>query len=198
MTNASSRSLVVWAWAGVASLLFAAAGGAANVADSAGKRPTSPWPEAPTAEPKTAEWDAAEPFPLSRVAGTRASACFASRLREWILVRCPALRASAMTYLGGESADTNFSMGQPDSDGGAKGAQVVIPLRAKQRRVIMFWGLGPGYDGRLTVVPALVLQTDWSGSAPMVALYDAVHEPVRTAQSERREKGEPRPRTIDW
>lgn len=199
-------------WPALASLLFAAAAAATNPGEpvgkpeasadrsaSRGREPTKEHLEASaTPLPTVADWSTSTPFAFSRVAGLRASTCVAARVREWVRVRCPTLRASAITQLGGSSADTYLSISPPGRDGVPEGAEVVLPLRPKERRVIMLWGLGPGYDGPLTVVPALVLQTDWSGAVPMVALYDAVHEPVRTARGERRAKDAREAETITW
>ncbi|MGC4088999.1 MAG: hypothetical protein QM756_14080 [Polyangiaceae bacterium] len=184
--------LLVRSCVAVASLLVAAASVASNPSPSQ-TPPSAPWLAENSPEPQPKEWEAAERFQATRATGARATACFASRVREWLRVRCPALRVSAITQLGGETNGTRFAIDAPSKDDVSEGGEVVLPLRPKQRRVVMFWSLGRGYDGPLTVVPGVVLQTDWSDGAPRVVLHDAVHEPVRTAQSERRAKQEQEP-----
>ena len=166
--------------------LFAAVALASNPSPSDAGAPSVEWPEARSPEPHSNEWDAAAPVAFTRTAGARASACVASRVREWLRVRCPALRVSAINQVGGDVSGTRFGIDPKGQDGTSTGAEVVLPLRREQQKVLMFWGVGPGYDGPLTVMPALVLQTSWLGQSPFIGLYDAVHEPVRTAASERR------------
>jgi len=174
---------------------------AASAAKPAERASLADWPSEQTSEPKPSDWDSATQVSLTRAVGGRATACVASRVHEWLRVRCPELRVSAITQLGGDVEGTRFGINLAGQDGVAVGGEVVLPLRPKQRRVIMLWGLGPGYDGPLTVAARLVLQTDWSGAVPLVLLHDAVHEPVRTAQSERRaqQPAEPSPNdTSTW
>ncbi|MFZ5890740.1 MAG: hypothetical protein ACOY0T_06780 [Myxococcota bacterium] len=185
----------LWCCAASAGLFLFSASTRASNPTSAGSASALAlaWPQENTPEPHAPDWDslAAVPVAMTRVVGARASACIASRFHEWLRVRCPALRVSAINQVGGDTAGTRFAIDAPGSDGVSQGGEVVLPLRPRERRIVMFWSLGPGYDGPLTVVPGLVLQSDWSGSTPFIGLYDAVHEPVRTASSERRRVAQP-------
>jgi hypothetical protein len=150
------------------------------------------FPSSRSAAPDAAEWSATPAFELSRRIGAQAKLCEARKLREWVRLRCGALRVSAITELGGSAEGVRLRLDPKSADGLPAGGELVFPMRPGERRVFSFWTLGEGYDGPLTVIPALVAQSDWSGEHPFLVLHDALNEPVRTAQSERR-RLEPKP-----
>jgi len=148
----------------------------------------------PSASPSRADWQTAPLLDLSRRVGPLARTCETRRVREWIRVRCPSLRVSAITQLGGSSAGARLSLDPKSLDGFPAGGELVFPVRPSESRVFLFWTLGEGYDGPLTVLPALVVQSEWAGAHPVLVMHDALNEPVRTAQGERRRlQAEPSP-----
>ena len=112
--------------------------------------------------PSPAQWKQARPVAL-RYAGPRASRCTAFLLRVWLKVRCSGGTVPAVTQLGGERDGVVFWIDPPaDRATNLPGdVDVQFPLRRGDRRVLQFWGLGPGYDGPLTVVPGLTLHEEW-------------------------------------
>jgi len=141
-----------------------------------------------TERPEEQAWQAAPSLQLTRSVGPQASACHVQRVREWARVDCPDLRVSAITQLFGAVEGVNYRLAPKAPDGLPTSGAVVFPLRREQVRGFLIWTLGPGYDGPLTVVPAVVIQTDFRGEAPRVLLHDAVNQPVPTQQEERRRR----------
>lgn len=151
------------------------------LADAAENEGAAPWPTSPSAAPTVAAWKAAQPVTLPRVYGSHAKACEVRRIAEWLNVRCVD-KTSAVTQLGGDRTDVSYYVNPPGADRISAAGQATFPLRTGDRRVILFWSLGPGYDGPLTVVPSVVLQASWlkGQDTPYISLTDALHEPVAT------------------
>lgn len=151
-------------------LAAAAAAGLAILA-SAAETPaeqTAPVPPIPTLEsdvpgteasksPTAQEWAAATPVKLTRQS-PRASSCVATRVREWVRVRC-ATPTFAISLLGGNIDGLSFWIG-----GEAEGrfGEVQLPLRRGDRRVVQMWATRDDGSGSATVAPALVLQELWA------------------------------------
>lgn len=152
-----------------------------TLADAAKNDVPVPWPTTRTRPPSKADWESALPI-SARVYGEKARACEMRQHDEWLYVRCPKLKTSAITLLGGTRSELSYFIEPAGADRVPGAGQVVFPLRPGERRVLSFWTLGPGYDGPLTVVPAIVLQTTWlkDGLNPTITLTDALHEPVAT------------------
>ena len=146
-------------------------------ADSAG--PRSP-------KPSKAEWRAAAHVTPARLQGRQAAHCAIVQVREWLRVWCDGFRVAAVTHLGGSSAGEELSLSPPDTRGLPTAGGAWFPLNRGESRAVLFWTLGEGYDGPLTVIPAVVVQTDYLGAEPRVLLHDALHEPVRTRAGEKR------------
>jgi hypothetical protein len=160
----------------VTSLLLAA------VADAASNDTPPLFTNARSQAPSQATWSATSPVILARAYGTRARGCEVKLSVEWLRVSCPGLKTAAVTQLGGDRREVSYFI-EPAGDDRVPGAgQVTFPVRVGERRAFLFWTLGPGYDGPLTVVPAVVLQASWHSEAdgPSVTLTDALHEPVAT------------------
>lgn len=149
------------------------------------------WPEAKSPTPSVAAWTAAESLPVKRAFGSKALACKVLRVAEWIQVRCPDVKAAAITELAGSDADVSYYIEPPGDDRVPGPGHVTFRARRGDRRVFLFWTLGPGYDGPLTVIPAVVVQESFSATSaePVLTLTDALHEPVGTAT---------RPRPPPW
>ena len=146
---------------------------------------TVEWPQTLSAAPTAQAWRSAQPLSLLRISGARATRCNARAVREWLKVACPELRTSAITELGSTGTPT-LSHIDPAGDDRIPGAgEVVLQLHPGDRHALMWWTLGEGYDGPLTVVPGLVLQEYWLAEQPVVVLTDALHEPVPTAKTGR-------------
>jgi hypothetical protein len=154
----------------------------APLADATSNEGAAPWPTSTTPPPSVAAWKAAPASSFERVVGQRAPSCQIKRIEEWINVRCPDFKAAAVTQLGGNRGDVSYFIEPAGADRVPGPGQVTFPVRSGDRRVFLFWTLGPGYDGPLTVVPAVVLQESWlAGSdSPSITLNDALHEPVAT------------------
>ena len=141
------------------------------------------WPVAKKGAPSRSAWLTAEAVLLTRVSGPRALRCTAQSVQGWLKVRCPELHTSAITQLGGEGAVPLAHIDPAGDDRIPGGGEVVFPILKGDRHALLWWTLGEGYDGPLTVVPGLVLQEYWLGQEPVVILTDALHEPVPTAKT---------------
>jgi len=154
----------------------------APLADATSNESAQAFVSTKTPPPSVAAWKAARPSALERVFGVRARGCQVKRIEEWLNVRCPGFKAAALTQLGGNRNDVSYFIEPPGADRVPGPGQVTFPVRSGDRRVFLFWTLGPGYDGPLTVVPAVVLQQSWllGSDSPSITLSDALHEPVAT------------------
>lgn len=125
-----------------------------------------PLPER-SALPTAEEWLAARPVKLSRTS-PRAATCAATRVREWLRVRC-ATPTFAISLLGGSNEGLSFWIG-----GEAEGrfGEVQLPLRRGDRRVVQLWATRDDGAGSAIVEPALVLQELWieGDAAPTVTV----------------------------
>ncbi len=146
------------------------------------------WPDTSSDAPSSQEWHGAEAALPTRSVGVRADNCRVRRVREWASIRCFEMPTSAITQLGGTQKGVSFHLDPPGEDRLPREGVLVFPLRRGDRRVFSFWTLGNGYDGPLTVIPAVVVQADWQGEVPTLLLFDALNEPVRTARGERRKQ----------
>jgi hypothetical protein len=154
----------------------------AAVADAAPIDTAQTFMNARSKPPRQATWDAISVANLGRAYGARARACEVKLSVEWLRVRCPSLKTAAITQLGGNRGEVSYLIEPAGADRVPGAGQVTLPVRMGERRAFLFWTLGPGYDGPLTVVPAVVLQAVWPNGAegPSVTLTDALHEPVAT------------------
>lgn len=116
--------------------------------------------------PTAAEWKDAPAVQLTRT-GPAAKDCRAYRLREWLRVRCPTLQTSVISLLGGSPEGVAFWIDPPPNKDSVMpgGGEVLFPMRRGDRRVIQLGTFGEGYDGPLTVIPALLLQEQWADGA---------------------------------
>ncbi len=146
------------------------------------------WPDVTSDAPISDEWRGAEEVLPTRVVGMKAQRCKVRRVREWASIRCSDMATSAITQLGGMQKGVSFHLDAPGEDRLPREGVLVFPLRKDDRRVFTFWTLGDGYDGPLTVIPGVIVQADWQGEEPTLLLHEALHEPMRTAQSERRKR----------
>ncbi len=144
------------------------------------------WPDQKSAAPSSAEWRTAPSVAPTRQWGRLAQSCTVKRVREWAHVRCADLVVSAMTQVGGSNTGLSFHLDSALDNGVPKSGVALFPLRKGDRRALLFWTLGPGYDGPLTVVPGVMVQAEWTGDEAVLVLHDALHEPVPTASSLRR------------
>jgi hypothetical protein len=154
----------------------------AGVADAATNEPTIGFLNSRSPTPTEAAWSTTSSVSLERTFGAKARGCTVRLKAEWMRVRCPGLKTAAITQLGGNRAEVSYFIEPPGVDRVPGAGQVTFPVRMGERRAFLFWTLGPGYDGPLTVVPAVVLQAAWLAGAaePSVTLSDALHEPVPT------------------
>jgi hypothetical protein len=156
--------------AGVA-LGAADAGAAASAAPkaSARARPPTPVPlasqEIPTAasdNPTLDEWKSAQALEVTR-RSPEAISCRAYRVREWLKVHCD-FPMAGIRQLGG-SADGVLLWVVPKTNEtlweGGQGGQVILPLRAGDRRVIQFFALEGGDYGGIWSAPSVVLDEVW-------------------------------------
>jgi hypothetical protein len=145
------------------------------------------WPVVLSSAPSPAEWKKAATFAPSRRTGERSSGCRYRHLREWVRIDCAALKVAAITQLGGQADGVSFHIEPAGEDRLPGAGSLIFPLRAGERRAFAFWTFGDGYDGPLTVVPAINVQAVWlEGAArPLLLVSDALNEPVPTAHHPR-------------
>lgn len=141
------------------------------------------WASAKNSAPSRSAWSTAPTVLLTRVSGARALRCSAQSVQGWLKVRCPELHTSAITLLGSEGAVPLAHIAPAGDDRIPGAGEIVFPILKGDRHALLWWTLGEGYDGPLTVVPGLVLQEYWLGAEPIVILTDALNEPVPTAKT---------------
>lgn len=163
------------------------------LADATSNEGAAPFPGSRTAPPSVAAWKSAQPSSGENVVGNLAQGCQIKRIQEWVNVRCPNFKAAALTQLAGSRNDVSYFIEPAGVDRLPGAGQITFPVRRGDRRVFSFWTLGPGYDGPLTVVPAVVLQESWltDSASPSLTLNDALHEPVATRAHPRTHAKEP-------
>ena len=113
--------------------------------------------------PTTAEWRDAPEVRATR-AGPRAKGCHLYRLREWVRISCPDLVTASIAVLGGTAKGYAFWIDPAQEGEGGKlpaGGEALFPFQKGDRRDLQFLTFGPGYEGPLTQLPALVLQAHW-------------------------------------
>lgn len=111
--------------------------------------------------PTAKEWLAASPVRLSRTSQA-AAGCVATRVREWLRVRCP-VPTFALSLLGGSNEGLAFWIG---SSAEGQPGEVQFPLRRGDRRVIQFWTQEKDREGGTVPAPSLVLQEQWVDGSP--------------------------------
>lgn len=138
-----------------------------------------------TRRPSSEDWTRAALVEPERRHGPLAERCHGRSLPGLLEVRCD-FPVSAITQLAGSQNGVRLAGESPGENQLPRSASVRVAL-ASAPRVFLFWTLGEGYDGPLTVVPGVVLSTDGArDGVPHFRLHDALHEPVRTAQSQKR------------
>lgn len=118
-------------------------------------------------KPTPEEWRDAPVVAPTRM-GPRAKACTVSRVREWVRVSCPDLVTASIGVLGGTSTGYAFWIDPPKEGKDAKlpaGGEIQFPVRKGDRRVVQMLTFGPGYEGPLTQLPALIVQEHWLDDA---------------------------------
>jgi hypothetical protein len=113
-----------------------------------------------TPTPKAQEWLEAAPVRLTMV-GPAAERCVATRVREWLRLRCND-RTFAVSLLGGTPEGVSFWIG-PESEG--QFGEVQFPLRRGDKRVVAFWTYGKDAEGRFSPQRALIVQEHWVAGA---------------------------------
>lgn len=106
--------------------------------------------------PKAAEWSGAKRVRLTRL-GPAAAGCTASLVREWLRVRCP-VKTFAVSQLGGSHEGLSFWIG---TDSERPFAEVQLPLRRGDRRVVQLWTEGKDAEGAFRAEPGIVIQEHW-------------------------------------
>ena len=123
-------------------------------------------------KPTTEEWRTAAEVRVTR-AGPRAAGCHVYRVREWLRVSCPDLVTASISVLGGTPTGYAFWIDPAKEGAGGKlpaGGEALFPLKKGDRRVVQMLTFGPGYEGPLTQLPALVIQAHWLDDAPTPVL----------------------------
>lgn len=111
--------------------------------------------------PTYAEWQSATEVKLTRTSRS-ATGCIATRVREWMRVRCPQ-KTFAISLLGGSNEGLSFWIG-PEEKG--RPGEVQFPLRRGDRRVVQLWTDGKAPDGGVVPEPSLVVQEQWVEGEP--------------------------------
>lgn len=111
--------------------------------------------------PTAAEWRSATPVKLSRTSPAGA-ACRATRVREWLRVRCPS-PTFAVSLLGGSNSDLAFWIAPKEEN---EAGEVQFPMVRGDRRVVQFWMASKDADGTVVPKPSMVLQEQWVDGEP--------------------------------
>ncbi len=111
--------------------------------------------------PSSAEWTAAKAVKLTR-RGPRATSCGATRVREWLRVRCLSTTFAISLLSGSNEALSFWIGGEPEGRFG----EVQLPLRRGDRRVVQLWATGADSAGARVVQPSIVLQELWPEGDP--------------------------------
>lgn len=133
--------------------------------DAAPERPppfdAQPFPEEKSPAPAKAEWDAAPRVTLDPSAA--APSCEARRVREWVRLRCSGGSFGAIRILGGKRDGMQTRLADPPSDFEevATAAELVIPVRRGDARVIELMELEFGYKGSRSLSPWMVVSEQW-------------------------------------
>ena len=122
---------------------------------------TPPFADEKTPAPKKAEWDAAPRVTADPRAPERP--CEARRLREWVRIRCTSGSFGAIRILGGkrDGLQTSLLDYQDDFVPVAGTAELVIPVRRGDARVIEVMSIDFGYKGSTSVAPWMVVSEHW-------------------------------------
>lgn len=136
-------------------------------------------------QPSEAEWSSATVVSATRATGERSPKCQLRHLRLWLEIRCAEMPVAAITQLAGPESGTRRRI-EPEGEDRMPGAGTLrLRLTRGVSRVFTFWTFGPGYDGPLTVVPAVEVQIAWwpEQDAPTVITSDALYEPMPTGRN---------------
>jgi hypothetical protein len=111
--------------------------------------------EAPSSPPRAEQWRSAERVGLSRASSAAERVCNATRVREWLRVRC-ATPTFAIGLLAGDVDGLAFWIGS-ESEG--RYGEVQLALRPGDRRVVQLFAPPSKPDGGPS--PSFVLQEHW-------------------------------------
>lgn len=164
-----------------------AATAAATAASSAGARPAQPEPQGPakplaaappsadkTPPPKLDEWKTAEPVELAH----DVAACRATRVREWLKIRCDGFPAAGVSLLAGPRDGVEVWV-DPRKEGDSaeimkspRPSEVIFPLRRGDGRIFQIGQFGPGWDGPIGWNVAYTISEQWveGEAAPIVTI----------------------------
>jgi hypothetical protein len=138
-------------------------------------------------------WKGAVSIAPARAVGVHARQCTVRQLGRWYNVRCPGLVTAAITEEGNSAPhrtedNVQFNLDPAADDGMPREGEVVFELSEGQSRTFSFWTFGDGYDGPLTVIAGVTVQARHQNDHVTLLLHDALDQPIRTAQSERRKR----------
>jgi hypothetical protein len=124
--------------------------------------PTAPPQGAATPRPTAEEWKSAAPFALARKSRD-ASSCEATRVREWLRVRCPMPAMGALKTMGANRRGERLRIEErfEQQSWSSSGAEVVLPMRPGDRRVIEWLSLDSGYKGLSGFSTVFVVSEQW-------------------------------------
>ena len=120
-----------------------------------------PFPDEKTPPPQKAEWAAAPRVTLDP--SLPQSGCLAWRVREWVKLRCTSDGFGAIRLLGGkrDGLQTTLLATRNEFEEVAGEAELVIPVRRGDARVIEIMTLDFGYKGSMSVSPWRVISEHW-------------------------------------
>lgn len=120
-----------------------------------------PFPEEKTALPTKAEWRSAQEVTLDPRA--KEPSCSAFRVREWVKLQCKAESFGALRMLAGERDGLQMRLEDEGNElgPGPSRAEMVIPVRRGDARVIELMTFEFGYKGSTSVEPWRVLSEIW-------------------------------------
>jgi hypothetical protein len=133
--------------------------------DTAPERPppfdAQPFLDEKTPAPKSAEWESAPTVTLDP--SMKEYLCEARRIREWVRLSCRNGSFGAIRLLGGErdGMQTRLGDAQTEFEEFAGTAELVIPVRRGDARVIELMSIEFGYKGSMSVAPWMVVSEMW-------------------------------------
>jgi hypothetical protein len=125
-----------------------------------------------TPAPKPDEWKAAPVVRLSH----DVEACRAYRVREWLKIHCAGFPAAGISLLAGARTGVALWVDPPRDPGDGmktlRSAEVILPVRRGDGRLLQIGQFGPGYDGPVAWNLAFTISEQWieGDAAPIVSV----------------------------
>lgn len=175
MKSKSSALLKVWA---VSSAAFALGAAAPSASAPQGPAPAvitgADVPNEPSKAPTAAEWATAPPVRINR---GNPGPCVASRIREWLRLRCPGWIGGGLVA-GDPKGVSITAFGQVGEESSDAVTTLVLPLSRDQARIVSFMQLGQEYNSD-SYAEGGMLSVVWRRGHPDPMLVMSIQPPPR-------------------